>query len=282
VDVQLAPERLFLLEERLTLEEIQQRAMDKRLQAFGGGLGALLQRPKPEEVQLVAKQRRLEPLWHVAGRAVYVYDRNRDYTVPASSTDVQDVTINGTKYEGQAGAAPGQRSFRVPVQEHCRAEFASESYTDGLTGAPVAEGPQLVTGPRSEVGDPQTLSADGTIAVPPEHRASYVVRQLMSQIMKPVQADQMLEESIVLEATDLYYRPIWAFEFSWQGKGKQGVVEIDAISGQTRQGKALVGQIKGMLSRDLLFDVGADTVGLFVPGGSIAVKLAKAAIDSQK
>ena len=100
--------------------------------------------------------------------------------------------------------------------------------------------------------------------------------------MKPVQADQMLEESIVLEATDLYYRPIWAFEFSWQGKGKQGVVEIDAISGQTRQGKALVGQIKGMLSRDLLFDVGADTVGLFVPGGSIAVKLARAAIDSQK
>ena len=40
-------------------------------------------------------------------------------------------------------------------------------------------------------------------------------------------------------------------------------------------------QIKGMLNRDLLFDIGADTVGLFVPGGSIAVKLAKAAIDSK-
>lgn len=279
MDVTLAAERLFVLEERLTLEEVQQRAMDKRMQAFGGGLGSLLQRPKPEEVTLVTKQRRLEPFWHVAGRAVYVYERNRDYTVPASAPDVEGLTINGTKYDGQPGAAPGQRAFRVPAREHCRAEFASESYTDGLTGAPVADGATMIAGPRSEIADPTTLGSDGTIAMPPEHRASYVVRQLMTAIMKPVQADQMLEEVITLDATDLYYRPIWAFEFVWQGKGKQGIVEIDSLTGQTKQGKALVTSIKGMLSRDLLFDVGADTVGLFVPGGSIAVKLAKAAID---
>jgi hypothetical protein len=34
-----------------------------------------------------------------------------------------------------------------------------------------------------------------------------------------------------------------------------------------------------MVSRDALFDIGADTVGLLVPGGSIAVKLARVAID---
>ncbi len=281
MDVQLAAERLFVLEERLTVDEIQQRAMDRRLQAFGGGLGGLLQRPKPEDVSLVAKQRRLEPFWHVSGRAVYVYERNRDYTVPASSPDVESLTVNGTKYDSQS-ASPGPRSFRIGAREHCRAEFQHESFTDGLTGGPVADAITLMAGPRSEVGDPASLSADGTIAVPPEHRASYVVRALMSEITKPVQADLVLEESITLEATDLFYRPMWAFEFTWQGKGKQGVVEIDAVTGQTRQGKPLVGSIKGMLSRDLLFDVGADTVGLFVPGGSIAVKLAKAAIDKNR
>jgi len=280
MDVTLANERLFVLEERLTVDEIQQRAMDKRLQAFGGGLGALLQRPKPEEVTLVAKQRRLEPFWHVAGRAVYVYERNRDYTVPASSPDVEAITVNETRYEGQPGGAI-QRTFRIGAREHCRAEFAHESYIDGLTGAPVADAATLMAGPRSELADPASLSANDTIAVPPEHRASFVVRALMSEIMKPVQADQMFEESVTLEATDLYYRPIWAFEFTWQGKGKQGIVDIDSVTGQTRQGKALVSSIKSMLSRDLLFDVGADTVGLFVPGGSIAVKLAKAAIDKR-
>ena len=280
MDLQLAAERLYLLEERLTVDEIQQRAMDRRLQAFGSGLGSFLQRPKPEEVTLVNKQRRLEPFWHVAGRAVYVYERNRDYTVPASAPDVEALTINGVKYDGQPAGGP-QRSFRVPAREHCRVEFAHESYTDGLTGTPVTDAATLMAGPRSEVSDPATLSAEDTVAVPPEHRASYVVRQLMSEIMKPVQADTVLEESITLDATDLFYRPIWAFEFTWAGKGKQGIVEIDSITGQTRQGKQLVSSIKGMLSRDLLFDVGADTIGLFVPGGSIAVKLAKAAMDKK-
>jgi hypothetical protein len=126
------------------------------------------------------------------------------------------------------------------------------------------------------------MVADETVVLPPEHRASYVVRQLMGEIMKPVQADEVLEETVTLEATDLFYRPLWAFEFSWPAKGKQAIVEIDSISGDIRTGKALAGQIKSMLNRDMLFDVGADTVGLFVPGGSIAVKLAKAALDSGK
>jgi len=276
MEITLAPERLFLLEERLTLDEIQQRAMDKRTSA----LGSLLQRPRPEEVTLVNKQRRLEPFWHVAGHATYVYERNREYSVPAAASDVEALTINGTRYEGQV--AGQSRAFRVPAREHCRTEIRSETFVDGLTGAPVPEGPQIINGPRSEIADPASLATDDTIALPPENRASYVVRALMGEIMKPVQADTVLEELVVLEATDLFYRPIWAFEFTWAGKGKQAIVEIDAVTGQTRAGKALVGQIKGMLNRDLLFDVGADTVGLIVPGGSIAVKLAKAAIDKNK
>ncbi|MDL2336054.1 MAG: hypothetical protein QFC55_08490 [Chloroflexota bacterium] len=276
MEITLAPERLFLLEERLTLDEITQRAMDKRTSA----LGSLLSKPKPEEVTLVNKQRRLEPFWHVAGHAIYVYERNREYSVPAAAPDVEGLTITGTKYEGVATGAT--RAFRVPALEHCRTEIRSESFVYGLTGAAVADGAQLIGGPRSEIADPQTLAEGDTIALPPENRASYVVRALMGELIKPVQADKVLEEEVVLEATDLFYRPVWAFEFTWNGKGKNAIIEIDSVTGQTRTGKALVSQIRGALNRDLLFDVGADTIGLFVPGGSIAVKLAKAAIDSNK
>ena len=107
------------------------------------------------------------------------------------------------------------------------------------------------------------------------------VAQLMREF-SPEGQSKLLEEEVVLETTDLFYRPVWAFEFTWNGKGKQAIVEIDSVTGQTRAGKALVSQIRGALNRDLLFDVGADTVGMIVPGGSIAVKLAKAAIDSNK
>jgi hypothetical protein len=37
-----------------------------------------------------------------------------------------------------------------------------------------------------------------------------------------------------------------------------------------------------MITRDLIFDMTADAAGLLIPGGSIAVKLVKAAIDRGK
>ena len=283
MDIQLAPERLFVLEERVTLEEIRQRAMDKRTQAFGAGIGSLLQRAKPEEIVLLSQQRRLEPFWHVSCSARYVYDRKRDYAVPASAPDVAAVTVVGDDY--QLDQVPGTaRAFHLAVLEHCREELHKEVFVDGLNGQPLAEAQVLLNAPRSELADPQGLSENDTIALAPEHRASYVVRQLLSEMMKPVQADQVLEETITLEATDLYYRPIWSFEFAWTTKdNRKGTLEVDSITGQVRQGRAQGGgQVAVKLTRDVLFDIGADTASLFIPGGSIAVRLAQAAMDSRK
>lgn len=58
---------------------------------------------------------------------------------------------------------------------------------------------------------------------------------------------------------------------------------MDALTGEMRTGGKRLSeqlrQLKGMLTRDVLFDVTADAVGLIVPGGSIAVKLVKAVVD---
>jgi hypothetical protein len=70
-----------------------------------------------------------------------------------------------------------------------------------------------------------------------------------------------------------------AFEFHWRPKDKRGVVEIDAATGAFRQGGSLLPQIGRVITRDALFDIGADTIGLLIPGGSIAVKVARAALD---
>src|SRR4030081_2774253 len=83
MEIALADQHIFVLDDRLTPDEIRQRAMDRRTGAFGSGLGNLLQRPKADDIELVNSQHRLEPFWHVAGRALYVYDRARDYMGPA-------------------------------------------------------------------------------------------------------------------------------------------------------------------------------------------------------
>lgn len=98
-------------------------------------------------------------------------------------------------------------------------------------------------------------------------------------MLRPLQADVVTEEALALELTDLYYRPVWAFEFAWAAKGRTGVIEIDAVTGQVRNAPSLTSGLTKVVSRDALFDIGADTVGLLVPGGSIAVKVARVALD---
>ncbi|MDQ3938545.1 MAG: hypothetical protein M3253_07670 [Chloroflexota bacterium] len=276
MEITLADERLFLLEERATFDEIRQRAADKRTGAFGGGIGGLLQRPKNEEVNLVNTKRRLEPFWHIAGRSRYEYERNRTYNVPASGAEVRRVTVLGSEYDITTGAL----AFQLPVLEHCLEEYRREVFLDAQTGQPVADAAQLITGPRSEVHDLATLSANETVVIPPEQRASFVVRTVMQEITKAVQADRMIEETLVLETADLYYRPIWSFEYKWVPRDRTGFIEIDGVTGQIRQTNQLLPQIKGMvMNKETWFDIGADTVELLVPGGGIAMKVARAVAE---
>jgi ribosomal protein S18 acetylase RimI-like enzyme len=278
MDIELGPQRIIALDEREGADSLRQRAMDKRSNAFTSGLGSLLQRPKGEDIELTASQRRLDPFWHVVGKATYVYERRREYAVPASGGEVGEVTIEGSTY-AVADSGPGARTFRLDALEHCREELNRELNADARSGAVIADAAAVLAGPQHEVADPTLLATDDTLVVSPEHRASFVVRQLLAELLKPVQADRILEESIVLETTDLVYRPVWAFEFLWRPKDKRGVVEIDAATGAVTAGGSILPHIGKVITRDALFDIGADTVGLLVPGGSIAVKVARAALD---
>ena len=280
MDIHLADQKIFVLEESLSVEELRQKAMDRRSSAFVSGLGSLLSRPKPDDIVLLTTQRRLEPFWHVACRARFVYDRSHDYFVPASGPEVKAVTVNGTDYAVNETAKP--RSYTISTVEHCKEETFVEEYTDGVSGVRVGDGASIVGKAKHEVSELTGLDSDETIVVPPEQRASYVVREALAKLMRPVQADSMEEESFTLEHTDIYYRPVRAFEFHWKPKDKKGIVEIDCVTGETRQGKSLITDFSKMVTRDSLFDIGADTISMLVPGGGIAVKVAKIAMDQNK
>ena len=279
MDISLGEPRIYGLDPRLSGEELRRRADEKKVGALGSGFGGLLQRPKAEDVVLAASQRRVEPFWHVACTAHYVYDRSRLYTVPASAPDVRSLTILGSDFPVvQSGKGPA--AFAMEALEHCAEDVRDELFVDGLNGSAMNNGPALIAGPRTEVQDPLALAADETMVVPPEQRASAIVRQLLAKVLRPLQADTVFEESLAVEHLELFYRPVWAFEYHLPSKDKRGVVEVDALTGEARTASALkVSQFTRMVSRDALFDIGADTVGLLVPGGSIAVKLARVALD---
>jgi hypothetical protein len=277
MDIQLADQRIYVLSEKITIDQARQRAMDKRAGVFVSGLGAMiLQRPKAEDIELVGTQKRFEPFWHVACATRFVYDRTRKFNVPVSGSEVQSLTLHDTDYPVT------NQAFTISALEHCREEDRAQLFADGLSGEKI-DLAELINGPKNEVTDLAGFTSNETaIVVPPETRASFVMRQLLQQMIKPLQADAIHEETVIIEAIDLYYRPIYAFEFRWKPKDKTGVAEFDGVSGEMRNAKALLEKMNLSISRDAMFDIGADTVGMLIPGANIAVKLAKVAMDNKK
>ena len=193
--------------------------------------------------------------------------------MPVTGPEVQSITLHETDYP------VANRSIAFMAVEHCREENRQQMFFDGLSGEAQELG-SLIGNARSEVTDLTDLAArDGVIVVPPEIRASFVMRQALQAMLKPLQADVIFEEVVTIEAIDLYYRPIFAFEFRWKAKDKTAVAEFDGVTGEMRNAKSLRQQMNLPISREALFDIGADTIGMIVPGGNIAVKLVKVAID---
>jgi hypothetical protein len=277
MDIQLADQRIFALSEKLTPDQAKLRAMDKRVQIFISGLGSMiLQRPKAEEIELIGMQKRFEPFWHVVCATRHVYDRTSKFNVPVPGAEVKSITLQGIDYP------VANHTFTLSGVEHCTEENRQQIFVNGVSGEK-EELSAMINSSKNEVTDLAAFTADDkVIVVPPETRASFVMRQILQPMLKPVQADVIHEETVMIEAIDLYYRPIYAFEFKWKPKDKTGVAEFDGVTGEMRNAKALLQQMNIPLTRNALFDIGADTLGMLVPGANIALKLARVAMDKDK
>jgi hypothetical protein len=277
MEIYLATERAFHLIPQITLEVAHDRLEQKKTNLVAGTVGALLSRPKPEEIQMVSVENRLEPFWVITAFVRTAFDRNTTYNIPVSGTEVQIVSTLGQDLPVTAHPKGGG-SFTLSAVEHCVEERRASFTFDG-SGAKTDWSKHLAFA-KTEISDWATFAPEGTLVVPPQARATTVVRTVLAEMIKPVQAQVIHEERVNLEAVELNFRPVYALEYEWTGKGKRVVLEFDAITGEVRTGgKKLSDQIKNMVTRELIFDVTADAIGMLVPGGGIAVKLVKAVVD---
>ena len=271
----IADERAYLLREEMSAEQAKEKAWDRKSSVFGG-LSRLVFRPKGEDVQIIYSEKRYEPFWHVVCRTSYVYDRRRKFTVPTSGKEVKRVTVGDQEYV--IGEEP---RFILSGTEHCQEGGEKEVFIDAVTSEE-QDWKQYLNYSREEVRDISSFAPEDAIVVPPETRASFVVRQVLTDMIKAVQADVIHEDLVEVSTIDLYLKPVYAFEYLWQSKDRKAVAEFDGLTGEMRTGgKALRQQIGQMLTTEVLFDVGVDAVDLLVPGGGIAIKVARA-ITSKK
>ncbi|MCP4427994.1 MAG: hypothetical protein GY803_26205 [Chloroflexi bacterium] len=277
----MADERALLLKESLSLEQAEGRAWGVKLDAFGrmAKMTGLLQRPKDDDFELIYKEHRYQPFWHVICRARYVYERRREFSLTTSGPEVERVTFDNGEYEAANG-----RIILIGT-EHCREEPQREIFLDGYTGEEIPALIDYLQSPANEipVNYLDELTEQGVIVVPPQGRATAVVRDVLLGILKSVRADRILEDHVEIERVDLYYRPIYAFQYRWKSKHREAILEYDGVTGKLQtDGKTFQQYMGKILDPEFLFDVGADTIDLLVPGGGIAMKLARKGIDVAK
>jgi len=278
MEITVADERALLLKEQLSMDQAEGRAWSGKTDAFGAiaKMTSFLQRPKDDDFELVYKEHRYQPFWHVVCNAHYVYERSRQYPLALSGPEVEAVTIEGTRYQATNGLVT------LTGLEHCREESHQEVFVEGISGEKVPTLADYLKFQATEVPveELDDFAPEGTIVVPPQARASAIVREVLAGMIKNVEADRILEEQVEVERVDLYYRPVYAFQYRWLSKGKEAVMEYDALTGQLQAGGKTFQQYVGkVLDPEFLFDMGVDTVDLLVPGGGIAIKLARKGIN---
>ena len=282
MDIYLATEHAYHLIPQFSVDVARDRVEQKKVNLIAGMLGALFSRAKPEELRLVTVENRVEPFWLVGASSRTAYDRAHNYTIPASGAEVKSVTVLGQDLSvtPQAKGAP---AFTFNGIEHCVQELNTQQTFDGITGTKV-DLLKYINVAKTEIADLGNFAPEGVLVIPPQVKANAVVRQVTAEVVQPVHNVQTIhEERVDISTVDLNFRPMYAFEYEWTSKGKRVVIEFDPITGEMRTGgKKLSDQIKGILTRDLIFDVTADAFGTIVPGGSIAVKLVKAVVDRKK
>ena len=184
--VELAEERVLVLKDRFSMDHAEGRAWTKRTEAFGtlAKLSGLLSRPRDEDFETVYREHRLQPFWRIACTARMAYERKRDYRVPVEPNVVQ-VDIAGALREVTGG------SFTVPGVEHCRDEIHREVCFDAIRGTADAGLAAYLKHDAAESDAEQlaAASAEGMVVVPPEAKASALVREVLASAITRIDAD---------------------------------------------------------------------------------------------
>ena len=168
-----------------------------------------------------------------------------------------------------SACAASRSARRTPCQPACR---LTQPYTIRHAGRQQLDRPgqHKRALPHGLRRNPVRHVEDLDIACDPLHHA-------------PADADEVKEEAVNVECIDLYLRPTFNFKCVWAAKNKSAELAVDAITGELQtQPSATMALVAKLMKPEMLFDIGAETLNLVVPGGAIPLKIVQALAEKRK
>ena len=266
VNLGVAESRMLVLTGEKSFDEMKELAWNKKTTAFSG-LKNILSRPKPEDIHITHSEKQYKPFWHVVFSTNLEYKRKQDYQIKIKDKSVRSVNIFGEDLEVDASG-----NLVVQGIEHCVEETSKELFVDATTEAE-HDMLKYMEMPVRDIQETEELDGEDVIVVQPKIKAAYIVRKLLAEMLKPLDADEILDETVNITTLDLYFRPLYAFEYTWEPKNKHNVLEFDGLTGEFQSGKVLREKMAELFDEEVLFEIGSEVAGVIVPGGSIPVKI---------
>lgn len=264
--------RILLFEEVYPARAAQEQAEKSKLNAFGA-LARLnpLNRPKPETVLLSKWELRYEPFWHVQARRDVDFIRNTTYMVPVTQPHARTLRIAGQEYPVVAPNG-GKPHVDLAVCESCQRRVDATVYQDAMKREIKPSVLQRYV-EKYRATALEQIEREG--ALEPLLSSAAAIQIALSRLAaEAIDATQIHQDVVTIEALHLYYRPVFAFEYAWGPVAKIGVVEVDGLTGEVvESGQWFRDKLGGAMTRELLVDIGADVASIAIPGGSIAVKV---------
>ncbi|OOR91544.1 hypothetical protein B0181_03035 [Moraxella caviae] len=272
--------KLFVFDEVYSFRAAQAQAEKKKLNAFGMMAKLnFLNRPKDDTVHLTRKESRYEPFWLIEAVKSIDYSSQIIYQVPMNNPFVQSVGINGVDYE--VSHQRDRARIDIAAQEFCHRKIVLNEYWDGLD-RDVKRGHFEHLMQKYRFSEMKSFEND-TVLKPLLTQQIAVQRACSTLNGEKINAHEILHDEIVFEKIHLFFVPVFAFEFIWSAGDKVGVIEVNGLTGEvTEDGQWYKEKLGGLITRDMLVELGADIASELVPGAGIAVRVAGKITEQSK
>lgn len=263
--------RCFVLESAINVSQAYAQATEHKGNVFDSKTvrsRSVLRFGRKQEINIDIKllHRRWVPFWNVKSRSFFKYTRLKEYWIDIHDPDAESITLQGSDKSGnhaeliyqidQTESSKGVAKFTGVEKYNTRRELLEwiDSYTPTQNWSPrqVAEQQRflqnLALQNREQVKDlegfAEKLTLDGrpvfsdsieTIVVPPLDMVDNVVRRALQKVMVPIEAATIIDWQLEVATLDLYFRPIFVFEFIHLDRNgntvERKLEELDAVAG---------------------------------------------------
>jgi len=270
-------QNIHAFEDRYSQIECEGLAIGKKGKAFGGifsGIKRLVS--SQDHIRLANSEKRYEPFWHIAGSSVLEYKRTTEYGFE-TKPEVKDIKINSVVHEIKEGT----NWCAVSGEDHCFEHYEKEMMVNANTGE-AGDYKKYLQFPSRTIKQTEELMKDKVVVVPAKVKASFLARQLIKELIKPIHADKILQEKVKVDHLTLYFRPIYAFEFIDSKTGKSSILDVDALTGEVKKGSIIGKGLKEIFEEGDLFEIGTEFATDFLPGAKAAVMVVQKVRDARK